>query len=192
MPLWCHWKHVGPSICNCRKVISPLFPMTNWVFWIKQTFLIIDWVFLWQMAGNIYIISFDTKKNHKTLEIGEGRPYYRVFKRSILKSFEGYVVTAPRWIWIPGFRWERKEEELCAQHIQMFSLWTGYNIFLKIVRYAFSENTVVSGIKMKPEHKFSIIYLFPILSTKPQSHRYIIGKVKSLSVPSPGGVHYQM
>ena len=47
---------------------------------------------------------------------------------------------------------EEKGKEFCNQHIQIFSSWSGYKIFFKILRHTSSDKTISINLK-ETSHK---------------------------------------
>ena len=72
--------------------------------------------------------------------------HYSVFRRSIPQNFEEYVVTAPRWTASICRERKKRRRTPCSAH-KIFSSWSIYNIFFKILRYTSSENTVARVLK---------------------------------------------
>ena len=80
---------------------------------------------------------------HPLHHLFASRYQFTVFSEEVyLKIFEVYVVTAQRCNcqYLPR---EKKRRRIhCSTH-EIFTSWSSYNIFFKILRYTSSENTVV-------------------------------------------------
>ena len=94
-------------------------------------------------------VSGEKTKHHKTA------PTYSVFRRSIPQSFEEYVVILQDKLPVSAER-EKKKNSMLTSYKSFHHREVSYNIFFKILRSTFSENTSGESVSYHPGPPHSI------------------------------------